>query len=528
MLVRHSRFRRLHLALCAAALVGVGACVREESPLAPRTDGLTTCGTSPIALAVGEAAAPLNRNVRRCEIAAIVGAEYVVAWVDTRAIDAARTGTEPAFEPYPITLSIAPDSDFPGARSDGRADARANDVRAAADSAVIPHVIDRTGANSEILETRPRQRRTPWVLDEEFLLEDEFSGLPRPAKVMRVYAGGIVVARWVDDPTDDLALYLAQLDTAMALVQQHARPLMRHAFTAIDPSSTQAGQFLMLLQQDVLAPARSFAEVSGDTLYTWMDLLPYPWTSATRFAQTLAHEMTHSYQRAYMHVTRDASGLPSMTGSAFWAVEGGANLVSYEFLRRLSGAPLDANREWRTPATSVAMALFQQRAQPAGGVITDGFDAAMGFFRDLTLRRMAAGESTDDALRAVSRGAIEGWFGLDGVSQRLGLAARMREQVSARWEPADALLEWTLSHAADDLTPNPRYQDRASLRVSDLSGGFGGWRPDALLTPDLPTFTLFKRYGSPGWARIERGDAGFTVEVQGYEVPSRWLLLRVR
>lgn len=518
------RFPLLHLALCAAALVGIGACAREESPLAPRTDGLTTCGTSPIALAVGEAAAPLNRNVRRCEVAAIAGAEYVVAWVDTRAIEGARTGTEPSFEPYPITLSIAPDSDFPGVRSD----VRTSNSGAAADSAVIPHIIDGTGASSGILETRPRQRRTPWVLDEEFLLEDDYSGLPRPAKVMRVYEGGIVVVRWVDDPTDDLTLYLAQLDTAMALVQQHARPLMRHVFTSTDPSSTQAGQFLMLLQQDVLAPARSFAEVSGDTLYTWMDLLPYPWTSATRFAQTLAHEMTHSYQRAYMHATRDASGLPSQAGAAFWAVEGGANLMSYEFLRRLSGAPLDANREWRTPATSTAMALFQQRAQPAGGVITDGFDAAMGFFRDLTLRRMAAGEGTDEALRAVSRGAIEGWFGLDGVSQRLGLAARMRERVGASWEPADALLDWTLSHAADDLTPNPRYQDRASLRVSDLSGGFYGWWPDVLLTSELPTFTLFKRYGSPGWARIAPGDDGFTVEVQGYEVPSRWLLLRVR
>lgn len=218
-----------------------------------------------------------------------------------------------------------------------------------------------------------------------------------------------------------------------------------------------------------------------------------------------------------------------MTGAALWAVEGGANLVSYEFLRRLTGAPLDANREWRTPATSVAMALFQQRAQPAGGVVTDGFDSAMGFFRDLTLRRMAAGESADDALRAVSRGAIEGWFGLDGVSQRQGLTARMRARLGASWEPADALLDWTLSHAADDLTPNPRYQDRASLRVWDLPDGQSyGWWSDAVLTADSPNHTLFKRYGSPGWASIRNADAGFTVEVQGYEVPTRWLLLRIR
>jgi hypothetical protein len=520
------RPRRLlvRLALGAVALVGVGACVDDESPLAPRTDGLTTCGSRPLTLAVGEAAAPSNRNERRCEVAAIAGAEYVVAWLDTRAIDAARVGTEPSFEPYPITLSIAPDASLSAARP---ADARAA-VLAASD-ATAPLPVDRTGTRSGVLEARPRHRRTSWVLDEEFLLDDDYSGLPRPAQIVRVYDGGIVIARWADDPTDDLALYLAQLDTAVALVQEHVRPLLRHAFTATDPSSTQAGQFLMLLQQDVVAPARSFSEVSGDTLYTWMDLLPYPWLSATRLAQTLAHEITHSYQRAYMHATRSAPGVPSTAGAASWAVEGGANLVSYELLRRLTGLPLDANREWRSPATSVAMSLFQQRAQPAGGVITDGFDAAMGFFRDLTMRRIAAGESTDDALRAVSRGAIEGWFGLDGVSQRPGLTARMRERLGGAWEPADALLDWALSHAADDLTPNPRYQDRASLRVWDLPGGQTyGWWSDAVLTPSAPTFTLFKRFGSPGWARITDGAAGFTVEVQGYEVPTRWLLLRIR
>jgi hypothetical protein len=517
MSVRRSLVR---VAVGAAALLGIGACVGDESPLAPRTDGLTSCGTRPVALAVGEAAAPTNRNVRRCEVAAIVGAEYVVAWVDTRAIEAARVGTEPSFEPYPITLSIAPDASFSAARSTA--------ALALPDTAA-PHLIDRTAASTGILGQRARERRTLWTLGEEFFLQDEFSGLPRAARVMRVYDGGIVVVRWIDDPTDDLALYLAQLDTAVALLEQHARPLLRHAFTAINPTSSQAGQFLLLLQQDVAVPARSVAEVSGDTLYTSMELLPYPWLSATRLAQTLAHEITHSYQRAYMHATRSAPGLPSTAGAAIWAVEGGANLMSYEFLRRLTGLPLDANREWRTPATSVAMSIFQQRAQPAGGVITDGFDAAMGFFRDLAMRRIAAGESADDALRAVSRGAIEGWFGLDGVSQRPGLTGRMRDRLGASWEPADALLDWTLSHAADDLTPNPRYQDRASLRVWDLPGGQSyGWWSDAVLSPTYTTHTLFKRYGSPGWARITNGDAGFTVEVQGYEIPTRWLLLRIR
>lgn len=503
------------------AFVGTLVACADGGLTTPRESGARVCRDVPVTLAVGQVAVPEGPGTTRCELAPIVGAEYALVWVDTRAIEGARLGSEPSFEPYPVGLSIAPDADLRA----GLAGLRAGGSAVAPEGRILPS----PSAEDGILETRPRNRRTPWVLDEVFLLEDELSGLPRQARVIRVYNGRTVVARWESAPVDNLAPFLAQLDTAHAFVADAAEPILGEVFSATPPSSSQAGQFLILLQQDIAVQAELLAEVSGDTMYTWMNLYPFVLPSALRLASLVAHELTHAYQHLYMHESRSAPNLPTLPAASYWAYEGGANLISYEMTRRLAGIPFDANHDWRAAAPTLAAAIYQQRAQPASGSLTDGFDHAMGFLRDLTLRRMAAGEPLDAALRSVSRGAIEGWFGLDGVAARTGLTARMRAAVGGRWEPSEAIIDWALSHAGDDITPNTRYQDRASLRVWDIPPGQGyGWRPDAILTRASPTFFLFKRYGSPGWLRVTDDGSGLSVEIRGFEVPIRWKILRTR
>jgi hypothetical protein len=504
----------------------------------PREAGARVCRDAPLSLAVGQVAVPEGAGTTRCLLAPIAGAEYALVWVDIRAIEGARVGAEPSYEPYPLGLSIAPEVDLRagvGALRAGEDNAPtvSIDPRTLAERhphrESVGHRLTAANVDDGILETRPRNRRTPWVLDEVFLLEDGLSGLPRQARVIRVYDGRTVVVRWEDASIPNLAPFLAQLDTAHALVTSAAEPVLSQVYSATPPRSSQAGQFLILLQQDIPSQATSYAEVSGDTMYTWMDLYPFLLPSALRLASLFAHELTHAYQHQYMHGSRSAPTLPTLPAASFWAYEGAANLVSYEMTRRLAGIAFDANHDWRAPAATSAIAIYQQRAQPAGGELTAGFDHAMGFLRDLTLRRMAEGESLDAALRAVSRGAIEGWFGSDGVATRTGLAARMRAVLGSRWEPADAVIDWALSHAGDDLTPNPRYQDRASLRVWDIPAGQGyGWRPDAILTRTAPTFFLFKRHGSPGWMRVTDDGLGLSVEIRGFEVPIRWKILRTR
>lgn len=517
-----------------------GAACRDDPSVAARRDGSRICDGRPLHLEVGESAVPAQDGQIRCTVAAIQGAEYVFAWLDTRALTGARIGIEPMFEPYPIGITIAPEQlslrealAAEGApRSALAADAATRQAfpdHGASPADAAPRPITPLLVDDVVLEARPRHRRTPWTLGEEFVLEDDLTGLPRQARIVRDYGGHTVVARWTDESENDEARFLSQLDTAFALLETQLAPLWRATFVDAPLTSSQAGQYLILLQREELTQARALADISGDTLYPWLQLYPFPVTSALRLALLVGHEMTHHYQMLYMHGTRGSPGVPTVPAASFWGYEGGANLMTYEMLRRITGIPLDANHEWRTPPTSGAVSIFQQRAQPGNGVLTDGFDSAMGFLRDLMLRRMASGETVGDALRAVSRGAIEGWYGFDGVTRRQGLVSRMRTTLGEGWEPEEALLDWALSYAADDVTPNPRYQDRASLRVWDLpSGQLFGWWPDALLSDAAPTFFLFKRFGSPGYARIRGADDGFTVGVEAFAIPIRWRLLRVR
>lgn len=520
----------LFLLLASGAVAGC-----TDDVVAPATTGARFCGSGTVRLEVGEVAVPRNVTDGRCKFPPIVGAEYAMSWVDLRAINSSVEGPELSFEPYLVRITFDID--------------RAIMLRSAAtaDSAVGPAVgAQRAGspipdpassshqglvllANDGVLESRPRNRTTPLVLDEVFFLEDEWTGLARPARVVRVHPDGLVVVRWDVEPQEGFDTFLLQLDSAWAILGDHAMPTVRGIFADAMPRSTGAGQTLILAQQEIAVAMRSFGEVSGDSLFTWLDLYAFPWTSSTRMAQSLAHETTHLYQMMYMHASRPMPGLETRRGAAFWGIEGGANLMSYEMLRRMANVAPDANHEWRSAAPSLAAEIFQLRAQPSVGILTDGYDSAMGFMRDLVLRRMLVGETHADALREVSRGALEGWYGHDGATIRRGLVSRSQERLGADWTPATAILDWALSYIGDDITPNPRYQDRASLRVWDvpITQGYA-WRADALMTRDTPPQYFFKTYGSPGYALFLDGGSGMNLDVNTFEVPIAWKVLRIR
>lgn len=519
-------------ALIGALLGTVGALVAcYGDPVAPPEPGAKFCGAGTVRLEVGQVAVPIGSGAGGCTMTPLAGAEYALAWIDLRAISAAESGVEPVLEPYLVRVRSS--------ESAPTASAGSPDVWEVPEDERPSTGVDRDAGpvhsgpvqlvDDVISTSRPRHRRTPLVLDEVFQLEDELSGLARPARVVRVYADGMVVVRWDEPPDGDFDIFLAQLDTAWAMVGSYARPALEATFAAGTPRSTAAGQTLILAQQQVAVSMRSFGEVSGDSLFVWLNLLGYSWTSATRMAQSLAHETAHLYQMMYMHASRPLPGQATRTGATFWGVEGGANLMSYEMLRRIANVAPDANHDWRAPAPSIAVSLFQLRAQPGGGVLTAGYDNAMGFMRDLITRRMEAGETHEVAMREVSRGVLEGWYGHDGVADRQGLVSRMRARLGAGWSASSALLDWALSYVGDDRTPNPIYQDRASLRVWDLPASqFYGWRADAAMTRTSAPFFFFKPYGSPGIAHFVDDGHGIFLDVAAPEVPIRWKVLRIR
>ena len=514
------------LAASLCSLCALAACA--DDIFAPPEPGAKFCGTRAVRLQVGDVAVPSGGYSGSCKLAPTVGAEYVLSWVDLRATRASEQGPEPSFQdPYFVRLTF--DADVEVGLTQGDAQSRAAAPLRADSARTAAHAMPTALAADDLSQTRPRFRTTPLMLDEVFPLEDEQTGLARQARVVRVYANGLVVVRWEGPPPDAFDAFLAQLDSAWAMVGEHALGTLRGTFANSMPRSTGAGQTLIIVQQELPVLMRSMAEISGDTLFAWLDLYVFTWSSATRMAQTLAHETAHLYQMMYMHASRPTPGVQTFVGASFWAVEGGANLMSYEMLRRMSGILPDANHDWRAAPPTIAASLFQQRAQPAGGVLTDGFDNAMGFMRDLVLRRMLAGESHADALREVSRGVIEGWYGYDGAANRRGLVSRMRARVGADWTPGSALLNWALSYAGDDLTPNPTYQDRASLRIWDLPVTQSyGWRPEAVMTRTTPPQYFFKTYGSPGYARFLDDGNGLHLDVQAFEVPIAWKVLRIR
>jgi hypothetical protein len=319
-------------------------------------------------------------------------------------------------------------------------------------------------------------RASPWVLGEEFPMRLEDT--PRTARVVRVYGDGLVVA-WVEgDRPELLDEFLDQLDYAVTHVRELAMPLMRYVFVPRRPvTSTGSGQYLILVMATDQWRGIALSAVRADVMLT-----------------TIALAIDTS------------PGAPSL-----------ASL-------------LDGNYDWLNPDPTPVAEFYARRAQPGDGDFIAGYDSTMGFLRDLVIRRVRAGEPVDDAVRAVSRGAIEGWYGYDRYgARRAGLTSRMRERLGSEWQPELALLDWTLSHAADDLTGDPALQDHASLRIWDIPAAMPfAWRPAGVLSPSSPVVSFERGGGSPDYLYLRDGGEGLAFTVASDVSRMQWKLIRFR
>jgi hypothetical protein len=514
------------LAPLVAAAIVLAACD------SPSESEARECGGKVVALAVGQAAdLPSGED---CDLGTQAGAEYSLAYVDGRGIALAETGAEP-YSPSSVQYSVTvTDLLGGGARSAGaslQASPRAELVVpdwsvSAADG---PRAfVGATGGNDG------------WTLGETITITDPCPGgvatCPQPptraARVVRVYPSQLVVAAVESELGATLAPMLAVLDEAMPIVAAHALPLMKSVYTDGVPavSSAAGGQMLVLLEGDNSGvAARTFGRWEEDGSSTsWISIEPFPGQNAAWAASLVSHELTHAYQLAYMARTRSPGKAVNAMGAAVWGVEGGANLVSYEVIRRAAGKPLAPNADFRTPGGGMLEQFLAYRAQPGDGHLTQGYDAGAGFFRDLVIRRVRGGESENAAVREVSRGAVDGWFGLDPAgSRRTGLTARMRERIGG-WEPKDALLTWALSHAGDDLTGNATYQDHAWLRVWASAEQDYGWFPEAVLQGGAGSVTGQTLFGSPGYFLLRDTGAGMSIRLGSSAPGVQWRVLRIR
>jgi hypothetical protein len=508
------------LPILAAALT-LAAC--DDGGSTPAAPPNAECGTEATQLSVGQAAWLASQgSSATCLLAG--GTEYALAYVDLRSVRLAETQPEAYSGGFPdYTVTIATGGGGAGA-------ARTVLARPATVPGVPESDVRFLAEPATADENAPYNRATPWTEGERFPMYDAFAEADRPARVLRVYDGRVVVAWYEGDSPERVAPLVAALDEAVPRVLSTTLPLLRHAFVdRLPAASTGSGQTLLVLRDGGVANASAWANARpvGDSLSTWIEIKLVTGGSPVALASLLSHEITHSYQQMYMWKTRPAGGLYPGAGAAIWGVEGGADLGAWEAARRIAGTGLLSNSEWRNMYDDSFRRVVAFSAQPGRAFFNDGYSHAMGLLRDQMTRRVQAGEKEDDAVREVLRGAVEGWYGLDRRgAQRAGFTARMRERLGASWTPDEALLSWALSHAADDLTRNPVFQD-ATFRDVVVKPGEPGWGADGELGA-TGRLAVTRPYGAPGFVRLAGGSGELRVEGSA-DVPGvRWMVLRVR
>ncbi|HEU4452430.1 MAG TPA: hypothetical protein VFR81_05190 [Longimicrobium sp.] len=510
-----------------AAIALLGACENpgEPEPQVDPTacDRLNAAGAvyaGDVQLGVGEAM-PLAAGSSLClALPDAAGREYVLAYVDTRAIEASRTAREPALDSFTVTL-----------RGGAGAAASRTPVApgAARRAALQPHDDFRTADAPGQVNFHPAARQMPWTQGETFTLLDNIRGGNRPARVHRVYDGWLVVASFDDTPPPGMAQTVAVMDQAWPSIRQHGMPMLTAAFGRLPFSSLKAGQLLLVFRPDISAGGVAYGATNGVDVFSWLAVRPLDVNGGTMhgLASVVFHEITHAFQRQYLSDTRPA-GTPAavLPGGGRWGIEGGASLMQRELYRRQAGLGLTTNFDWRA-ATDDAQMGYANYAQPGDGSFHEAYGVSAGLLNDLVVRRTRAGEPLETAITEVLRGAVEGWYGWVGAEgpPRAGMTERTRAKLGGGWSPAEGMLTWALSHAMDDRTRSDVFQDRAFKDVGEVYEGEWGWAPHAEVGAGSGASSAKRLYGSAGFYTVVGGGA-FHVSANREGV--RWMIGRVK
>ena len=537
-------------------LLSLGAC-QAENQLAPavnedgtgqnsdqRARGAGCLGRQPpvtIALSIGQSQRLSQSGNQLCfRFPDLGNSRYVLAYADPRLADQALTMPE---WPWPDSVQVeiadrttqmaAGPTVFQPLASPSSS---AEDVRGAGDlrfavpaSCTLPSGIG-----------DPYCRTQPWTPGETFILRPN-DGIrpPQQARVLRV-SGHLVVAIILADSAQVTPKGLARLDTALAFIQQRVLPFLWRVYAVPYPVTTQeSGQLLLMLEAQTSLSFASAFDVPPDRgrfAFVSLRLSPgsafsAPVQNANSLIDIISHELTHTFQYRWKYGHGSWTSSP---GTA-WSLEGSATFVQHSMTREFAG--IGFLSEFQYPQSGPESPLF-----PLGPMtyavknLPAGYGHAASFLRDLVQRVTEQGFPFEEASSHVLVGALEGWHGVneDGVKNGVGLTARMQPILGSGWNPRDALLTWTTSQTADDVTTNPVYQNRTIT-----SGG-------NLLTNTIVPHTTIAA-GSGGTLAVLRGpgttgtvilddSVGGTFSVGGAILtPSpipmnqlEWLILRVK
>lgn len=288
-------------------------------------------------------------------------------------------------------------------------------------------------------------------------------------RVMGVYEPNVVLAAFVED-MDEIWYNKPSRQAEMdSLFHRLATPEVQDLYKTIfgpDPPRTnrQTGQMLVLYHRAFSATGRNDPNIDGDPRLSVIYVGHASWGDGNHWYLGLtAHELAHAWQfYNYGHF------------SSNWSGEGIANLFADEELRLRAGLPLDANVDLARPIQGSGLRL------PLTGDFSRGYRESHPYLRFLVQRLVnLQGQSYDDAIHRVLKGAAEGWHGIHYVEwgrwnafgRGPGLVGRMREVVP-EWDPVESRLDWMIAFALDDRSPFDEY---GNPFIADTWRHFGPW-----------------------------------------------------
>jgi hypothetical protein len=352
----------------------------------------------------------------------IPDAEYVVALVDRRLINRARTGPEGdplLFMATATDRTVTPSAPAPAPRQ------------------IHPPPDDHAGGHPPLLEAVFGLRERAWQPGERFPVPTPTSR--RSARVHHVNRT-LVLAAMEGDGQCTHPAWLDAAGRALATLEEHLLPELDRMFGVARPRTGQSGQYLVLASRGphpASTVAQSFKTPASLAAWTLVDACRAG-DSYGELLRLLAHEVTHAYQFQYKHDSRPP-GEADMGDSTDWSMEGGATYVASEFIRRQAE---------RDPARAAELhGLLQKAADSVVGALAAGYEQAADFMLHLAASLARETQMTREAAdRLVVSGSLEGWSGIDESGlRRIGLARRMSDALGREWDPADALLQWALA-----------------------------------------------------------------------------------
>jgi hypothetical protein len=519
----------LSLAACSDGGSGGSTPTAPQGPAAE----VTCSARTTVDLQAGQTATLTADEAACFRLAPHTGARYALAGYDARAIEGARTGPEPSLGADPVYVV-----------GDGSAVSPTPAPSRAPSASASPadfHV--RADASTDALS--PFSRATPWREGERFSIRRVDTGQPATARVVRVMGGRYVFALVEDDREGHTDRFIDDTESGMDYLLREGIGVLDRVWGAGQPSTSDgSGQVLIVFtawnpdQGGGSASTLAAPDGSGIHTFVWLNLNVRPgvrdgfdMTDVPSYRlKALAHELTHAWQMRYAYFSQPA-GPRSVSFGPAWAMEGTADLVAMDLVRRSMNVELTSNWNWqdrlRSPNNGITLAL--QPADTRGRVARGYYDAA-SFLQDVQVRMVRRGAAADEALAQVARGAVDGWYGIDaGGVRRQGLTDRVRATLGAAWDPADAVLLWTLAQAADDQTDFAELNNPVYDHAADPDNTYA-WKAaiDEVQPGRSFAYQVSRSAGSSFFVRMKDGGSGGTVSLSASVGGTRWMVARLK